>query len=330
MYVQSISSGVLAPGQQLTIWGGFFVDACQVLFNGIAGVIEDVNDGAIVAVCPDELGDYSVQVKNGSKVIDAGTLRVVELSETPLPSRPREYALADFVSYVRGLFPRGNVLDLQPSSNFGKFIKGLALSVQYLWENLQSMFTAMDPAHTSNFDDWEDDLGLPVNGIIVNSFENRRREIYRVACTPGGCTKPYFKKVLRLMGYEADISEYYKDASDFTVTTLEYTDNDDGTTSWQSKNYTYSFPETADRKFYWQIRLHVPDLKVGYADCENGTCESFLVQWEDYVMENVINAIKPAHTVCIFIYDNMNTCYLTDETRNILIDEYGDYLVYYK
>lgn len=329
MYVQGISSGVLAPGQQLTIWGGFFDDACQVLFNGVPGVVESVEDGTLAAVCPGAMGEYSVEVKKGSAVAYAGSLHVVKLGETPLYARPKDYSLGDLVSYVRGLFPRSAVLDLAPSSNFGKFINGMARAVRYLWSVISDLFRDLDPAHTESFDAWEADLGLPVDGILVNGFDERRAEIYRVACTKGGATKPYILKILRLMGYEAEISEYYKDASDFTVHTLEYTDNADGTTSWQSVDYTYAFPEGADRKFYWRICLHVSDLKTACADCETGTCESFLVTWEDYAMENVINAIKPAHTVAIFVYDDgVRMGYLLDENGKRLTDENGVPLTY--
>lgn len=329
MYVQGMSNGVLAPGQQLTIWGGFFDDACQVLFNGVAGVIENVEDGSLVAVCPETLGDYTVDVKSGSTVVSAGSLRVVQLGETPLPARPKDYSLADLVSYVRGLFPRSAVLDFGTSSNFGKFINGMARAVQYMWGVIAGLFRDLDPAHTTSFDDWEAELGLPVDGIVADGFDERRSEIYRVACTKGGATKPYFLKILRLMGYEAEISEYYKEPGKFTVSTLEYTDNEGGTTSWQNKSYTYSFPAEADRNFYWQIRLKVPELKVGYADCETGTCDSFLVSWEDYAMENIINAIKPAHTVAIFIYDDgVRMGYLLDENGKRLTDENGVPLTY--
>lgn len=324
-YVQGISNGVLAPGQLLTIWGGCFDDGCQVLFGGSAGVMDSVEDGALVAVCPEFLGEYTVEVKKGSAVVSAGSLRVVNLSDTPLPGRPRDYSMDDFVSYVRGLFPRGNVLDLSQHSNFGKFIWGLAYSVNYLWGKIKDLFADLDPAHVSSFAEWEADLGLPVEGIAVDGSAVRLAEIYRAACSKGGCTKPFMLKMLRLLGYEADIYEYYKDPAGFSITTLEY--SEDGNSS-ESKTYSFEFPAGADKKFYWLIRLHVSDVSISYATCDSD-CDSYLVDWMDRAVESVINSIKPAHTAVGFVYDDgVRSGYLLDEDGKRLVDENGKPLTY--
>lgn len=282
MYVQGLSSNVLAHGQRLTIWGGFFDESCQVLFDDVFfGRVENVGDDFIDVVAPLASGTYSIVIIKGSSYVMAGSIRVVQLNETPLPCGPKNYLFDDFVDYVRGLFPRGSVLDLSASSNFGRLGRVIARSVGYLWGVISQMYVEMDPTHTTSFETWEADLGLPVGGVVVNDFNDRRSEIWRVACCNGGCSVNYVWDILRRMGYAADVVEYYLHPEAFA---------------------DYNFPAGADRNFYWLVELPVDEVNMQYADCETGDCESYLCVWGDKTVESVINAIKPAHSVVLFVY----------------------------
>lgn len=346
IYVKSKSVNVLAPGQLLSVFGGFFDDGCSVLFDGVAGSNYDVTDDCITVVCPERRGNYTVVVKDSSgKTFGVGSIAVVELNELPQNSRPLRYRMRDFCSMIVGLLPRGTAFpmdfdgreenEISPaaplkSSMFGKLIWSMAFAVNYAYKYIQSLFDAMDPARTENLEEWEQDLGLPVKGIEPVNELARRSEVYRMACCQGGCTKPYFKKILNLMGIEADIYEYWKDPSKFSVTTTEY-DKDEATgkTSWNKVTYSYEFPATADRNFYFKINVHASELNVKYFTCLS-PCTDPLVEWRNMAMENMINTIKPAHTVAIFSYDDgVRMGYLLDEKNGKrLTNENGAPLTY--
>lgn len=345
IFVKSKSENVLAPGQLLSVFGGFFDDGCSVLFNGEAGSNYDVVDDCITAVCPDKTGSYEVTVKDSSgKTFDLGTLVVTELNNLPQGDRPLRYRMRDFCAYIVGLMPRGNAFPLDfdgreegeiseerplKSSVFGKLIWAMAYAVNYGYKYIQSLFDAMDPTRTENLDEWERELGLPIDGIESVNDCARRAEVYRMACEKGGCTKPYFQKILNLMGISADIYEYWQDPSKFSVTTTEYTkDESTGKTSWERVTYTYEFPEGADKNFYWKINVHANELSVKYFTCES-PCTDPLVEWRNLAMENLINRIKPAHTVAIFAYDDgIRGGYLLDSNGKRLTAADGRPLTY--
>ena len=342
--VDSKSDNVLAPGQLLSVFGAFFDDDCQVLFNGDAGTIDDVTDGCIVAVCPFILGSYSVTVVSAGRSYDVGVIDVRELADVPQEGALPAYRMRDWCYLVASFFPRGRAFDLRydtreasavslsarlTGSVFGLLIWAVAYALSLVWGLMRMLVVALDPGHTQNLAEWENDYGLPLAGTVDLSDTARRSEVYRAACTPGGCTKPYFLKMLRLLGIDADVYEYYKDAAEFSVTTTEYTyDEDAGTTSWENVTYAYSFPSGADRNFYFKVNIHCSSVDISYLSCI-GTCVSPLAEWRNFAVENLINKIKPAHCVAIFGYDDgVRRGYILDENGKRLTDENGRPLTY--
>lgn len=282
MYVKSLSNTVRAPGQMVTIFGGFFDYSCKVYFGNSEGTVFDYDDEKIVAVVPADIGNFVVKVKKGIKEIIAGTLYVKELKDTDL-LLPKNYSHGDFFEYVKGMFPRGRCFDLRKQSNFGKLITSLSVLVLYIWDLIINYIVELSSSHTNSFDEWEDDLGLPIDGINADGESDRRSEIYRVDSLQAGDTVPYFQKILDLCGITADIYEYWKNPEMFEG---------------------YDFEPSDDKNFFWKIQIHYVSFDFVKRFVSGSVAGSHLMDWVNTKVETIFDFIKPAHTRVIYGYDD--------------------------
>ena len=174
----------------------------------------------------------------------------------------------------------------------------------YVWETIRSLLEAIDPTHTSNFNEWEEELSLPEVGISPFGDAGRRSEIHRVECLDGGCSLNYIKHLLGLMNVRSDVYEYTKNPERF-------------------QNVDFGGD---DPRFFFKIQFHLDDdffnrfeTGVSYAGCS-------LYDYTKIKEESVFNRIKPSHTKIVYGYDNgfndialSNGGYLlTDDEHSIL------------
>lgn len=306
MFAKVLSDTYRAPGQQVTVFGGFFDGSCKVFFDNDEAVILDYDEERIVAQVPFDYGVYSVKVQKGSQSVVLGELVVKELSKLP-QHLPKRYSEDSFFNYIVGMFPRGKAFALRKSSNFGKLISVFAFVLFTVWESIRELLVQSSPSHTTSFDEWESDLGLPIDGIDAIAPEERLAEIYRVACLQAGDTIPYFYGILTLLGVEAEIYEYWKNPGEFSG---------------------YNFDPSDDKNFFWKVNVHAdPDnFKTFVSGSSAGEA---LIEWTDTKLETLFNLIKPAHTRIVYGYDDgIMTGYLLDENGNHLTDEEGHRLYY--
>lgn len=299
-FVQGIVYMRISPGQTLTIFGGFFDGSCEVYFGNIKASVIDYDDEMIEAVVPIEKGDYRVTLVDGaSRVHEVGDVSVVELVDTPKRFAPKNYGQNDFFNYVLSLLPRGNAFALWKGSFFHKLLTALSDAFKYTWDTIQSMVDSIDPTHTENFDDWEGELNLPVIGIYPETFEGRRAEIYRAECTEGGCTKSFVKKILSLMGIDADVYEYTKEPDAFEG--VDFGDD--------------------DPRFFFKINFHVDEDDFVYFSAGESCAGDFLLDFSKYVEEKIFNELKQSHVKIIFGYE------VTQEQFTAIATEGGEVIV---
>lgn len=133
--------------------------------------------------------------------------------------------------------------------------------------------------------DWERVAGLPDPCVTDDDQTIEQRQIALTAklTLRGDQSRPYFINLAAGMGYpDATIDEF-----------LPMTCNDTCNDALWSE----------DDKFTWQINLP-SDGGIVYANC-NSDCTVPLQSWGDQAIECRINRYKPAHTVVIFAYPEL-------------------------
>lgn len=286
-----------AVGLELTIFGGFFDDDCSVLFGSILGNVLDVNEDSIVVSVPESAGRYDLKVDDGhGNIVDVGSVNVSTLSDFECVGGPKNYKFKDFLGYVCGLLPKMSGVDVRVDfkdpndvsvsnkvggSVFGKLFWALAFAVSVVFEYIRELYAAINPVNTTNIDAWENELLLPIKGFNFTSTEKRKMEILRAACTEGGCCVGYFRKILRIIGVDAEIFEYWKNPEQFG-----------------------EIPVSEDeRNFYWMIRISGGTPDVHTLKC-TGKCNKPLRWWTDSAVRNLFEKIKPAHTRLLYAYSD--------------------------
>lgn len=282
-----------AVGLELAIFGGFFDDDCGVKFGTIDAEILSVTDDCITCLVPETAGKYAVYVTDGHGAsVFAGNANVSTLTDYEKIGCPADYKFKDFLGYVNGLLPKtssilftsefrdyASVTASRPLTCgfFGKMLWAIAYSIQCLFGYIRAVAAAINPLTTSNFDTWENDLALPIKGIEQTTDEGRKKEIIRIACSKGGCTKNYFKKILKIVGVDAEIYEY-----------------------WSRPDLFGTVPVSDDEKnFYWMIRENDENPVVRHLKC-NGKCNMPLSWWTETFIKDLFNKIKPSHTRLLF------------------------------
>lgn len=301
-FVSGLVYRILAPGQTLTIYGGFFDGSCSVSFGDNVAAVVDYDDTKIEVVVPSLKGQYNVTLTDGNdNVIEVGDVSVVELKDTPRRNAPKPYGREDFLNYVLSLMPRGNAFAASSGSNFRKLLTAIADSFKYTWDTIKGMVDSVDPTHTENLEDWERELNLPILGIYPETEEGRRAEIYRIECNEGGCTKAFVKKILSLMGIDADVYEYTKEPEAFEG--VDFGDD--------------------DPRFFFKINFHIDEDDFIYFNAGESCAGDYLLDFTDYVEESIFNEIKQAHVKIIFGYEptSMGFISLSTESGELIVSE---------
>ena len=309
VFVQGIVYKRIAPGQTLTIFGGFFDGGCSVYFGSTKADVVDYAEDRIECVAPIAIGSYKVTIHDGDgDVVDAGNVEVLALADTPKRNAPKVYGDEDFYEYVVSLLPRGNAFAMWSGSNFRKLLSCLAFAFEYVWFTIRSMADAIDPMHTSNIDDWEDELHLPMVGNADKSEAKRRAEIYRVECTDGGCSKGYIKRLLALMDIKADVYEYTSDPDKFA---------------------DYEFGED-DPRYYFKVSFHLSEDDFVTFNAGESAAGDYLLEFSQYLQEAVFDEIKPSHTKVIYGYDDsvIKGYILGDDGTTRMVDDDGEAITF--
>lgn len=281
-FVTDYNNRIIAPGQTFTIFGGFFDGNCSVTLNGENSTIVDYDEDKIEVLAPVGLGDYEVKLIDGDNIqFNVGMIAVVALADTPRRNAPKDYTEEEFFSYTTSLLPRGNAFALWKGSVFRKLMTAVSGAFKYTWDTIKEMIDAVDPTHTENLGDWEEELNLPVLGIYPSDDAGRRAEVYRVECLNGGCSVDYWRQILGLMGIYADIWEFTKNPEKFNGVDFG---ND-------------------DPRFFSKIDFFLEDYEFKTFEAGVSSAGDYLLDFPLYAEQKVFNNIKLSHTKIVFGYN---------------------------
>lgn len=280
--VTGISSKIVSPGLEFTVFGGFFGPLCRVKFGDVVAVVDSFSEDFITVVVPEINGVYSATVEDGDgNSVVIGDVTVGPMENISVYNYVRNYQLDDFEQFVQGLFPRGQLFDFENGSAWKKLVLGISFAIFYLWSLIRSYLVAMCPQQTENFDEWERELSLPELGITPESDDERRREIYRVGFSKGGCSIEYYKRILSLLKVNADIWEWRFNPERF----------DD-----------YVFGPNDVPAYFMMIRFKVPFADIDYFRAGVSTAGDRVSDYSNYQLETIFEKIKQAHIKIVYAY----------------------------
>ena len=305
VFVTGISSKLLTPGIEFTVFGGFFDSRCKVYFGSEENVAETVSFGEdhITVLVPDVDGIYKIVIEDGlGNVLRYGRVEVGDFNTVSTYDFSRDYGDGDFQDLVEGLFPKGFLFDFGNGSIWRKLIVGLSYSILYLWGLIRSYIKSGSPFQTDNLDDWERELGLPEIGITPISDNERRREIYRVGFSEGGCSVNFYNRILKLMGLEADIYEYGYNHEKFA---------------------DVSFGPDDNPLSFIMIRFRVEIDNFDYFRAGVSVAGSRLVDFSNLQAESVFEKLKQSHVKIIYAYIAPVVKYLVTDDDKYLVTNDG-------
>ena len=305
--VLSVSSRRVPPGGSVTVNGAGFCPDCSVSIGGKTIIPLDYSDTELVFMAPADIGDYTFTINCGGESSAVLKLFVVDLTEIPIYI-PQEKNKETFRDMLLGLMPRGFGWFKGILGNWAKLFSGFAVVFLYIYELFLSLFREGSASHTSSFDLWEQELGLPRNDLTFTSAADRRSEIYRVECRKGGATIPYLESIATLFGVESKVYEYWKDPDSFPA--------------WVAALGT-------DALMYWSVMLTVPASEMTVFNC-NSECDDYLRYWWNEPLESALLAIKPSHTMMIFIYNLVNNVYnvVASSDGSVVAGDSGEVYIY--
>ena len=185
------------------------------------------------------------------------------------------------------------LFDLENGSNFRKLVSGLAFALVYVWQLILDMQKALNPLHTDNIDEWEKELNLPEVGVAPQDDDGRRRELYRVWGSKGGCNINYYRKLIALLGIDATIFEYTKNPERFVG---------------------YVFPENAIPQYYLMIRFKIHQQEFSYFTAGVSGAGDRVMDFTDNFLESIFEKSRQAHIKIAYSY-------LTEEYVNLVTND---------
>lgn len=297
-----VENGVKAfPGGFVTVHGGLFTSSCLVNIGGSSVVPYDVSDDSLVFVAPAEIGTFTFTITDG--VVSSPSMRLVvvnasEISVNRLPMRGKD----EFLQMLIGLMPKGFIWDIKPGTNFYKIFSAVASLLLMIYDLFRSLLVESSPITTTEIELWENELGLPRDGLEQTNPDGRKNEIIRIARKPGGCTLPHYRQLLDMYGKDYEIVEYWKQPSRFP--------------GWVAENYG------DQARMFVMFKIYQKQFTKSFT-CRSA-CNSALGNERDLVLEKLLEFDKPAHVQFIYSYAIK---VLTDENSNPLTTDDGKLLI---
>ncbi len=189
-----------------------------------------------------------------------------------------------YLSQVQSLLPPGDAWTKEPDANLTKVLSILANRLGEIDERSKLVIKESDPRQTLYMlPEWETALGLPDGCTDVEDTLQERRALLLQRLQLGGHSKPFFKNVAEILGYEIEITQFYP-----FVCGLSHCGEELGG------------PE--EISFYWQVKVLGPRLT--YFRSGNSSCGEPLLKIsraED--LECIFMKLKHSHTTLIFSYE---------------------------
>lgn len=187
---------------------------------------------------------------------------------------------ADFAAMLKQLFPPGNLFNFEADSNISKTLLALSDEAERFTGNIDSLIEETDPRTTNELlADFEREYGLPDSCLGDDqTIQERVQTLVAKIKSTGGQSRAYLIATALMYGYTITIDEF--DSADIEM------DVDDLITG-------------TDWEYAFQVNSALNTIEEFDVD---DTVEDFISTFGNAQLECVINEIKPAHTIPIFVY----------------------------
>jgi uncharacterized protein YmfQ (DUF2313 family) len=189
-----------------------------------------------------------------------------------------EYTAWDYLAQTQKLLPRGRVWHRSLSLVQDADILTLMPSWARLTSRLNDLIAEIFPCTTTELlPEWEDTLGLPDPCVQppLESIQQRRAAVCVKFVARGGQSKSYYIGIAAALGIEITITEF----AQFRC----------GINSCGDALYGYAWV------FTW--RINAPLDSIVYFRPHFSTAGDALREWGNALLECIMSAIKPAHTI---------------------------------
>jgi len=288
-------------GGSVTVYGGIFKATYKIKIGTATQSPTDVGDGFIVFSAPSDVGEYAFSIMDSSTVLASAVVVVTAMANASvyrLPVRTED----NYTNMLTGMMPRGFIFNLAKGSNFNKLFKGIAAGFKFVYDMFRALVLEGSPITTTSLDEFENELGLPREGLLLTNSEARKKEIYRVSRQQNGCTIPHYQQLMEAYGKDCVFYEYWKNSSVFP--------------DWVSNTY-------GDEAVFCVLVKVYQDKFGTIFNCKS-KCNKSLGNERDLVLEKLLNHEKPAHVKFIYEYAIR---VLTDENEYPLLDDQDRMLI---
>lgn len=190
------------------------------------------------------------------------------------------------LQHLLALLPKGPAWPREPGTVLYAQLENFSEELARINLRIIDLISEADPRTTRELlPDWERVAGLPDPCVVNDSqtVEQRQIALTTKLTLRGDQSRQYFIDLAAGMGYpDATIEEFLPMTCNDTCNDALYSEGDIWT---------------------WQINLP-SDGGIVYANC-NSDCNVPLQSWGDEAIECRINRYKPAHTVVIFAYPEL-------------------------
>lgn len=194
----------------------------------------------------------------------------------------------DYRRQMQALLPRGMAWALAPTAWLTRLLSGLAPEFARIHGRVLDLLRESDPRTTIEMlSDWERALGLPDNcsNTLAPTLQARRDDVLAKLIGVGGQSRAYYIAVAARMGY--------------TITIEEFTPFRVGRSRVGQR--------VNSEEWTWVWRVNGPAVSIRYFRAGSSRMRERLRSWDgNSALECRLNQLKPAHTLIIFSYPDIN------------------------
>lgn len=190
------------------------------------------------------------------------------------------YSLAEYTAALQALLPMGRAWPRDTGTNQYRLLQALAASFQRSGAAAATLLPAAFPSSASDLmTEWESTLGLPgIYGTLASTDAGRRAQIVATLTDSGGQSKAYFIALAAALGITITITEYTR-----------HTVRSGVSAAMSSDQWAHVWLVTGPAS---QAVTYTPTADITQATANFGIP----------VLEALLGAAKPAHTVVITKY----------------------------
>lgn len=214
------------------------------------------------------------------------------------------HGVADYISMLYGLLPRGIIWQREPNSAMDKLITATAVELSRLDGEGLRLIEEVDPqSSVEAISDWERVLGLPDQcGSSGDTLEERRAQVLGKLVRPVGQNAEFFEELARSLGYQDPTVETFEP---FRVEGSGADDALNDAPGGVYMDYSTTPPTATPSQYHgwafvWLLRVSATSIREFGVDVSGA--EDHLRSWGDAKLECLVRRAAPAHTHVLFGY----------------------------